>query len=144
VARTFDAKKDALELASPLADLATKIGLRRESLRLDGEIALARALVEQAVSVYTRQFTAYLEACDAEPANSRDLAPPSLLEVVAAQESFRKMVDTYTRTLNAHAVPREVVVALVHRVRAIVQQQVPDTERQQQVLKQIGSINLPY
>lgn len=140
----FDVALDALESDVPLAGLATKIGLRRESLRIDGEIALGRAIVEQALLVYSRQFAAYIDACDAAPADAHNFAPPSLQEVVMAQEGLRKMVYTAHQTLNTHAIPKEAVVQLVHRVRAIVQSHVPDEGRQKALLAQIGAINLPY
>ena len=144
MARTFDAKRDALELASPLADLATRIGQRKDALRLEGEVAILRAIVEQTIVVYTRQFAAYEAAVEANPHEAHMLAPPSTQEMINALEALRKMQDTYVKTLNRHSIPKEVVIALVHRVRHIVQQQVPDAERQQALLKTIGQIQLPY
>jgi hypothetical protein len=142
VVARFNVEKDGLEYTTELAALCERIGQRRDPLRLDGEIVLARGLVERAVLQYEQSWQDYYQARDA---GAEDLpAQPNSAEVRSALDLLRRYQETMLKVETAEAIPRDQVVALIQRIRTLIGAHVPDRSRQAALLQAIGKIDLKY
>lgn len=140
----YSAEKDAPELKGRLASLAMSLGERREALRLDGEVALWRSLVEQCVAVYEMQFAAYQAAIDADPDLAHQISPPSVREIGACLEGLQKCQATMAKIEQSTAIPRDTVVMVLQRIRQLITAYVPEAERQRAILSAVGKIDVKF
>jgi hypothetical protein len=138
----FNVEKDGLEYTTELAALCERIGQRRDPLRLNGEIVLARALVERSILQYEKAWQEYNEA---QAAGAEELPPrPNASEVRASLDLLRRYQETMLKVETAEAIPRDQVVALIQRIRTLIGAHVPDRTRQAALLQAIGKIDLKY
>lgn len=131
--------------SSPIAKRAAEIAVTHDPLELRNEIALWRALIEQRLQFYEAEILAYEASRATETGRKgRPLPPPSVKELALCLDGLRRSQEALVKVQNLGSVPRELVVALAQRIKNIVVAYCPETERQQAILKAIGSIDLPY
>lgn len=140
----YSAEKDAPEKKGPIAALAMRLGERRDALRLEGDVAIWRALVEQTIAVYERQFAAYEAAIKAEPHLAYQIAPPSVREIGACLEGLQKCQATMAKIEQSTAIPRDTVVMVLQRIRQLITAYVPEAERQRAILSAVGKIDVKF
>lgn len=127
-----------------IAALAARLSERRDALKLENEVYIWRALVEQTIAVYERQFEAYEAAIKAEPHLAYQIAPPSVREIGACLEGLQKCQATMAKIEQSTAIPRDTVVMVLQRIRQLITAYVPEAERQRAILNAFGKIDVKF